>query len=130
MRALFAAITGAFFAALRPRGEPRRQEPGESATVPGDHGRRLHDRERVGPSRPHSGDDDPERPVGGAKRWPRPGAVENGELLPEHEDLYDEARAGPNGVDERAEQGRDDRKHRPGRDADRGSRHGGIAAGD
>ena len=36
-------------------------------------------------------------------------------LLPQHEHLYDEARTGAKGVDERAEQGRDDRKHRPGR---------------
>jgi hypothetical protein len=60
-----------------------------------------------------AGDDDPERPVEGAKRWPGRGALENGELLPQHEDLYDEARAGAKGIDERAEQGRDDRKHRP-----------------
>ena len=57
--------------------------------------------------------EDPERPVDAAKRWPGPGAPENGELLPEHEDLYNEARARAKRVNERAEQGRDDRKHRP-----------------
>jgi hypothetical protein len=41
-----------------------------------------------------------------------PGAREHGELLPEHEDLHDEARVRAHGGDERAEQGRDDREHR------------------
>jgi hypothetical protein len=73
--------------------------------VPPDHGRRLHDRERVGPSRPNARDDDPEGAVDRAKRRPRPGALEHGELLPELEDLYDEACTRAQGVDERAEQG-------------------------
>lgn len=40
-----------------------------------------------------------------AKRRPGPGALEHGELLPQHEDLYDEARARAQRGDERAEQG-------------------------
>jgi hypothetical protein len=59
----------------------------------------------VGPSRPNARDDDPEGAVDRAKRRPGPGALEHGELLPEHEDLYDEACARAQGVDERAEQG-------------------------
>jgi hypothetical protein len=39
------------------------------------------------------------------------GPLENGELLPEHEDLDDEACAQAQCVDERVEQGRDDCEH-------------------
>lgn len=45
-------------------------EASEAAAVPPDHGRRLHDRERVGPSRPDARDDDPEGAVDRAKRRP------------------------------------------------------------
>jgi hypothetical protein len=72
--------------------------------VPGDHGRRLHDRERVGPSRPDAGDEDPEGAVDRAKLRAGPVTLEDGELLPEHEDLDDEARARAKSGDERAEQ--------------------------
>ena len=40
----------------------------------------------------------------GRSGGPGPGALEHGELLPEHEDLYDEACARAQSVDERAEQ--------------------------
>jgi hypothetical protein len=81
--------------------------------MPRDHGRGLHDRERVGPSRPDAGDDDPEGAVYGAKLWTGPAALEHGELLAEHEDLYDETRAGAEAGDERVEQGREDGEHHP-----------------
>ena len=79
--------------------------------MPRDNGRRLHDRERVAPSRPDAGDDDPEGAVDGPKLRAGPAALEHGELLPEHEYLYDEIRARAAARNERAEKGRDDREH-------------------
>lgn len=55
--------------------------------------------------------DHPEGAVDGAKRRARPAALEHSELLPEHEDLDDEARPRAKGGEERAEYGRDDREH-------------------
>jgi hypothetical protein len=46
-----------------------------------------------------------QKAVDRAKRRPGPGALEHGELLTEHEDLYDEACARAQAGDERAEQG-------------------------
>ena len=89
-----------------------RPEAREAAAVPRDHGRRLHDRERVGPSRPDARDDDPEGAVDRAKRRPGPGALEHGELLPEHEVLDDEARARAEGGEKRTDDCRDERQHR------------------
>jgi hypothetical protein len=49
----------------------------------------------------------------GTKRRAGPPALQHGELLSEHEDLDDEARARAKGGDECAEQSRNDREHYP-----------------
>ncbi len=94
-----------------PQSAPLGPEAGEAAAVPRDDGRRLDDRERVGPPWPDARGDDPKGAADGAKRRAGPAAFQYGELLPEHQDLDDEARARAKGGDERAEQGRDDREH-------------------
>jgi hypothetical protein len=78
----------------RTPGTPRlvRPEAGESAMVPADHSGWLHDRERVGPSRPNPREHDPERSVDRTHLRPGRLAPQDGELLAQREVLGDEAR--------------------------------------
>ena len=55
--------------------------------MPADHGLRFHDDKDVGPTRPYPAQGDPEQPVQEIQSRARAFPLENGELLPQGEDL-------------------------------------------
>ncbi len=67
-------------------GSPSPEEP-ETCPVPADYGIGFHHDENVGPTRPDSPQADPEQPVQAMQSRSRPFPLEDGELLPQGEDL-------------------------------------------
>ena len=67
-------------------GPPTPVQP-KTGAVPTDDSLRLHDDQDLGPAGPDAAESGPEEPVQGVQRWPRPLALEHGELLSEGEDL-------------------------------------------
>jgi hypothetical protein len=80
-----------FFRDLRPSGLSRSAETRpmitESAALPGDDRSRLHEQEGVSPPGPEAGEPGPKEAVAGPESGPPPGALADGELVPEDEDL-------------------------------------------
>ena len=79
--------------------------------MPADHGLGLHDCEVLRPSRPDTGEHNPERTIDRSEVRPFRIPTEEGELLPEREVLGDQARSRPEGRAERANDRREERHH-------------------
>ena len=88
--------------------------PGEEATMPGDDGGGLHDLHGIPPAAPHSGEHDPHESVGPTEpeaTWCGP--LEDGELVPEGDDLRCEFGARSEAETNRREKGNDAWAHGP-----------------
>ena len=70
---------------------PYQLEPGP---LPADHGLGFDQGEGVSPGARYSAQEDPEQPVGGSQAWPRRGALEDGQLVPQREVLEHQGPAG------------------------------------
>ena len=79
---------------------PHQLEPGP---LPADHGLGFDQGEGVSPGAPYSAQEDPEQPVGGSQAWPRRGALEDGQLVPQREILEDPGAAGCEHTEEACE---------------------------
>src|SRR5271166_4987434 len=66
----------------------------KAATMPGDDRRRLDDRQRIRPTPPKSGDDNPEGSVDRTEAWTSRRATQDRKLLAKHEVFQDEIRPG------------------------------------
>ena len=76
----------------------------------------LNEGEGVSPAAPQSVQEDPDQPVGGSEAWPRRGALEDGQLVPQREVLEDQGAAGSEHAKEACEdEGDHAGHHRSGR---------------
>jgi hypothetical protein len=81
-----ADFIGDLWPAAAPAGPPTPVQP-KTRAMPADDGLGLDDDEDIGPTRPNVSQSCPEQPVDTVQRRPRPSGFENGNLLPEGEDL-------------------------------------------
>ena len=72
------------------RSRPPRPISRKAATMPGDDRRRLDDRQRIRPTPPKSGDDNPEGSVNRTEAWTRRRATQDRKLLAKHEIFQDQ----------------------------------------
>jgi hypothetical protein len=95
-----------------PSALPGPEEP-ETGAVPLDDGRGLDDEDGRRPASPEAGKQDPEHAVGGPHPWPRRGALEDGQLMPQREVLEHQGAVGPDRTEEAGEDEGEHGGHHP-----------------